>query len=161
MSREIESYTTPTDAGFAAVVWQRGRAPEVIAVVPDQHRAQALADVEAASRMRHTEVAQRRRYVAALVAALVLLALALTLAARPAAAAPAAPACSEVQSVTPVLDGQYFAVTCPEGSIRVTARAKQPAPALGPASVRKTTSRRTGITTYSLLAGGERYAITR
>ena len=73
--------------------------------------------------------------------------------------APARPACSEIQSATPVLDGQYYAVACPEGALTVTARAEQPAPALGAAWVSRRWVR--GAAVYTLVAGGQRYGVTR
>jgi hypothetical protein len=90
------------------------------------------------------------------VKSLAIIALALSIALP---AAPARPACSEVQSATAVLDGQYYAVACPQGSLTVSARAGQPAPALGPARITSTTVRR--VTVYTLVAGGERYGVQR
>ncbi len=91
--------------------------------------------------------------------------IALTLAALLAVDAHAAgrrPACSDVQTVTAVLDGRYAALTCPEGPITVVVGPAQPLPALGTASVALTTSRRTRRTTATLTdAAGQLYRVTR
>lgn len=73
---------------------------------------------------------------------------------------PSRPQCSEVQSATPVLDGRYAGVTCPEGRVTVAMRPNTPLPALGRSSVALVRSQ--GHSRYFLRASdGRSYEVTR
>jgi hypothetical protein len=69
----------------------------------------------------------------------------------------ARPQCSEIQSATPVLDGMYAGLVCPEGRVTVALRPDTPLPAVGRATVALVRSG--GSSRYVLKASNGAYEV--